>query len=84
LIAGKCIWAHNADDPGADEPPAIYYYQWHRATARFTRHTIAALAEGLALRRQFSVVDLNSDGRPDILSPSKHSFWVLFNQGYKD
>lgn len=84
LIAGKCIWAHNADDPGAAEPPAIYYYQWHRATLRFTRHTIAAPGEGIALGRQFSVVDLNGDGRPDILAPSKHSFWVLFNEGYKD
>jgi hypothetical protein len=82
LIAGKCIWAHNGGDPGAAEPPAVYYYKWNRANLKFTRHTIAAPGEGVALGRQYSVVDLNGDGRPDILAPSKHSFWILFNEGY--
>ena len=39
-----------------------------------------ARGEGIALGRQFSVTDLNKDGRPDILAPSKHSFWVFFNE----
>ena len=83
LIAGKCIWAHNAGDPGAAEPPAIYYYRWHREGMRFSRHTMAAPGEGIALGRQYSVTDLNNDGKPDLLAPSKHSFWVLFNEGYE-
>jgi hypothetical protein len=83
LITGKCIWAHNAGDPGAVDPPALYYYRWNPEKRRFTRHTIAAEGEGIALGRQFSVTDLNDDGRPDILAPSKSSFWVLFNQGYR-
>ena len=33
LIAGKCIWAHNGGDPGAAEPPGIYYYAWNKASA---------------------------------------------------
>jgi hypothetical protein len=82
LIAGKCIWAHNAGDPGAADPPGVYYYQWDRDTMRFTRHTIAAPGEGVALGRQFAVADLNRDGRPDLLAPSKHSFWMLLNEGY--
>jgi VCBS repeat protein/FG-GAP repeat protein len=82
LIAGKCIWAHNGLDPGAGEPPAIYYYSWNQATSSFTRHTIAAPGENIALGRQFSVVDLNGDGRPDLVAPSKLGLWVLFNLGY--
>jgi hypothetical protein len=83
LIAGKCIWAHNGGDPGAADPPAIYYYTWDRSTAKFTRHTIAAPGEGIALGRQYSVVDLNGDGRLDLTAPSKLGLWVFFNQGYK-
>ncbi|MGH9842187.1 MAG: FG-GAP repeat domain-containing protein [Blastocatellia bacterium] len=83
LIAGKCIWAHDGGDPGAADPPAIYYYSWNRSAAKFTRHTIAAPGEGIALGRQYSVVDLNGDGRLDLTAPSKLGLWVFFNQGYK-
>lgn len=82
LIAGKCIWAHNGGDPGAAEPPAIYYYSWDLSTKKFTRHTISAIGENVALGRQYSVVDLNGDGRLDLTAPSKLGLWVFFNQGY--
>ncbi len=83
LVAGKCIWAHNGGDPGAREPPAIYYYKWDRSAGTFTRHTIAAVGENIALGRQYDVVDLNQDGRMDITAPSKLGLWVLINQGVK-
>jgi hypothetical protein len=82
LIAGKCIWAHNGGDPGAADPPAVYYYKWDRAALKYTRHTIAAPGENIALGRQYSVVDLNGDGRLDITAPSKLGLWVLFNLGH--
>jgi hypothetical protein len=81
LVTGKCLWAHNGGDPGAGDPPALYYYVWDRAGAKWTRHTIAAPGEGIAINRQFAVVDLNRDGRPDIVAPSKRALWVLFNEG---
>jgi hypothetical protein len=83
LIAGKCVWAHNGGDPGAAEPPAVYYYTWNRAEEKFTRHTIAAPGEGIGLNRQYSVVDLNGDGRLDIVAPSKQGLWIFFNDGLK-
>ena len=83
LIAGKCIWAHDGGDPGAADPPVIYYYSWNRSSLKFSRHTIAAPGENIALGRQFSVVDLNGDGRLDLTAPSELGLWVFFNQGYK-
>jgi hypothetical protein len=83
LIAGKCIWAHEGGDPGAADPPAVYYYTWNRSTSKFTRHTIAAPGENIALGRQYSVVDLNGDGRLDLTAPSELGLWVFFNEGYK-
>ena len=82
-MAGKCIWAHNGGDPGAREPPAVYYYKWDKAAGKFTRHTIAAVGENIALGRQYDVVDLNRDGRLDITAPSKLGLWLLINQGAK-
>jgi hypothetical protein len=81
LIAGKCIWAHNGGDPGAADPPVIYYYTWDSATKKFTRHTIADETEHIALGRQFAVEDLNADGRLDLVAPSKTGLWVLMNEG---
>ena len=81
LIAGKCIWAHDGGDPGAADPPVIYYYTWDSATKKFTRHTIADEDEHIALGRQFAVEDLNADGRLDLVAPSKTGLWVLMNQG---
>jgi hypothetical protein len=81
LIAGKCVWAHNGGDPGAGDPLAIYYYKWNRAAGAFTRHTIADKGENIGLGRQYSVIDLNGDGRLDLTVPSKQGLWVFFNQG---
>ncbi len=81
LIAGKCIWAHDGGDPGAADPPVIYYYTWDTSTKKFTRHTIADESEHIALGRQFAVEDLNADGRLDLVAPSKTGLWVLMNQG---
>jgi hypothetical protein len=83
LIAGKCIWAHEGGDPGAGDPPAIYYYRWSRARGGFTRHTIAGPGENIALGRQYSVADLDGDGRLDLVAPSELGLWVFFNQGYR-
>ena len=83
LVAGKCIWAHEGGDPGAVDPPAVYYYKWHAARLAFTRHTIAAPGEGIALGRQLSVVDLDGDSRRDIVAPSELGVWLFLNQGYQ-
>jgi hypothetical protein len=83
LVAGKCIWAHEGGDPGAADPPVVYYYTWSRATSRFTRHTIAGPDEHIALGRQYSVVDLNGDRRLDLVAPSELGLWVFFNEGFR-
>jgi hypothetical protein len=83
LVAGKCIWAHEGGDPGAGDPPAIYYYRWTRNTGTFTRHTIAAPGENIALGRQYTVTDLNRDGRLDLVAPSELGLWVFLNEGYR-
>ena len=80
LIAGKCIWAHDGGDPGAGDPPAIYYYTWDRARSTFTRHPIAGPDEHIALGRQYAVADLNGDGQLDLTAPSRLGLWVLFRQ----
>ena len=83
LVAGKCIWAHDGGDPGAADPPVVYYYAWNGTASRFIRHTIAGPDDRIALGRQYSVVDLNGDGRLDLVAPSELGLWVFFNDGVR-
>jgi hypothetical protein len=81
LIAGKCIWAHDGGDPGAADPPVVYYYTWNKTASKFTRHQIAGPDEHIALGRQYKLADLNNDGRLDLVAPSKIGLWLLMNEG---
>ena len=83
LVAGKCIWAHNGDDPSASDPPGIYYYKWDKSSSTFARHSISPTSDRIALGRQYSVIDLNGDGRLDLTAPSKQGLWIFLNDGFK-
>ena len=58
------------------------YYKWNRAKAAFTRYTIGAPGENIALGRHYNVVDLNRGGRLDVTAPSKLGLWVVLNEGF--
>ncbi len=75
LITGKRYYAHNGGDPGGQEPPCLYYYDWDAGTLRFTRHTIDEGHVGCGL--QFVTTDLNGDGNPDIAVAGKSGTWLL-------
>jgi hypothetical protein len=83
LVTGKCVYAHNGRDPGAEDPAVLYYYRWNDGSARFTQHTIAGPGENIGLGRQLTLTDLNGDGRVDIVAPGRFGLWVLINEGYR-
>jgi len=56
--------------------------KWNRTASTFSRHTIAATTENVALGRPYNVVDLNGDGRLDLTAPSKLGLWILLNDGF--
>lgn len=80
LITGKRIYAHNGGDPGADEPPCVFYYKWNRDSKKFTRYTIDHGHAGGGL--QIRLGDINGDGRTDIVVAGKSGTFILFNEGF--
>lgn len=79
LITGKRIRAHSGSDPGAADPPAIYYYTWDAAALKFTRHTIDASTAGTGLF--IRVADLDKNGWKDLVMAGKTGTFIFLNQG---
>ena len=79
LITGKRVRAHSGSDPGASEPPGLYYYDWQASSNTFERHVIEEGNVGTGL--QLRVADFNGDGRLDILAPGKSGTYLVFNEG---
>jgi hypothetical protein len=77
LITGKRVRAHNANDPGAADPPIICYYTIG-TDGKFTRHIINKGQVGIGL--QIRTADLDNDGDIDIVVPGKEGTQILFNQ----
>lgn len=82
LIVGKRMWAHPPPkDIEPDAPPVLYWFQLNRdgkGAATFVPHFIDDKS-GVGV--QVTVADVNSDGRPDILTVSKLGTFVFINKG---
>jgi len=76
LITGKRYYAHNGNDPGGNEMPCLYYYDWDRSSLAFQRHTIEEGHVGCGL--QIATADLNGDAKTDIAVAGKSGTYLLF------
>jgi hypothetical protein len=75
LITGKRYYAHNGKDPGGQEVPCLYWYDWDAEAKTFTRHTIDEGQIGTGL--QIIVEDFNGDGAMDIAVAGKSGTYLL-------
>ena len=82
LIVGKRMWAHPPPkDIEPDAPPVLYWFQLKRdgkGGATFVPHFID---DHSGVGVQVTAADVNSDGRPDILTVSKLGTFLFLNQG---
>lgn len=83
LITGKRFRAHNEEDPGSLDPIGLYYYQWNGES--FSKQVISygPYGEGKGTGIYFQVVDLQKDGKKDIVVAGKDGLCIFFNEGYQ-
>ena len=81
LLTGKRSRAHNDNDPGAFDDYGTYYFKWTGES--FAKQIIcygpARQTKGIGIYSQ--IIDLNGDGRLDIVAPGKDGLYVLWNRG---
>lgn len=71
IITGKRFYSHGkGGEPGWDQPAYLVYYKLHRngSEVKWTRHVID---DDSGVGTQFEVVDVNGDGKLDIVVSSK-------------
>lgn len=79
FVTGKRYWAHNGNDPGADQPAVLYWFELKRTKegAEFIPHLVDS-DSGVGC--QIAVHDLNGDGRTDIGIGNKKGVFVFQTQ----
>ena len=76
IVAGKCFWAHNGSDPGAKDPSVIYWFRNTKTDdgVKFVPHLID---DASGVGRGINIVDMNGDGRKDIIAANKKGTFVF-------
>jgi hypothetical protein len=81
LVTGKRYFAHNGKDPGAFEPALLVWFELQRpekGKVQFIQHVID---EDSGIGTQFEVVDINGDGRLDIVTANKKGVHLFLQEG---
>lgn len=70
FVTGKRHWAHGGKDPGGTDPALLCWYELQRKDGKpvWTRHQID---DHSGVGTQFTVADLNRDGRLDVVTSNK-------------
>jgi len=84
LVTGKRYRAHCGHDPGEYDPVGLYYFKW--TGENFAKQVIdfGPIRRGKGCGIFFQVVDIDGDGRLDIVAPGKDGLYLFRNLGYAE
>lgn len=78
LVTGKRYYAHQTD-PGANEPLGVYWYEQLNGAGTAWRRHIIDYSSRAGGGMQIPVIDMNGDGRPDVLVAGKSGLFLFEN-----
>jgi len=80
LVTGKRHFAHQGNDPGGKDPAMLYWFELRRPQKGEVEFIMHIIDNDSGVGTQFEVVDLNGDGRPDIVTSNKKGVHVFLQR----
>lgn len=81
IVTGKRWWAHGPDkDPEPNAPAVVYVFRQIRDASGETRFDPVLVDDDSGAGTQLSLVDLNGDGRLDILTANKKGIFAFLSK----
>ena len=71
LITGKRFYAHQGKDPGGKELAVLYWFEFSRDENNHPKWIPHLIDDNSGAGLQVVIVDINKDGKPDILNANK-------------
>jgi hypothetical protein len=76
LVTGKRHWSHGKNEPGSEGPAMLYWFKARKSADGMTSFTPIVIDDDSGIGTQFEVIDMNGDGKPDIVTSSKKGVYV--------
>jgi len=77
LVTGKRYFAHQGKDPGGHEPAVLYWFELRRPKKGQVEYIPHKIDDDSGVGTQFEVVDMNKDGKWDIVTSNKKGVHVF-------
>ncbi len=78
LVTGRRWWAHGPrGDAGPNDPAVLYWFQAKRDSKGVLSLTPHLIDDDSGVGTQFTMIDINGDGLPDIIISNKRGVFIL-------
>ena len=79
LVTGKRFWSHGKNEPGANQPAMLYWFEARKSKDGFTSFVPHEIDSDSGIGTQFVVADVNGDKLLDVVTSNKKGTF-LFEQ----
>ena len=80
IVTGKCYYAHNGRDPGAEDPAVLYWFRTTRYPDGSAELVPYKIDDDSGVGRQITTGDLNGDGKIDIVTANKKGVFAFIQK----
>jgi len=80
LVTGKRHFAHMGKDPGGRDPAMLYWFELRRPAKGQAEFVLHEIDDDSGVGTQFEVIDMNTDGKLDIVTSNKKGVYVFLQQ----